>query len=94
MIREALLKASKQEEIKKSFCLSGRGHESRVTLNPSLAGIVMGLDVPCVLIKGVGANQYYSKRVLKRAATALKRKLRFSLIKFSNNEMSAYSADR
>ena len=72
------------------FNLSGRGHESRVTLDRSLAAILRTVALPKVYISGYGANSYYPKRVFKRAARELKRKLGSSPIAFDNSHSQVY----
>lgn len=73
-IRKAVLRAAAQERRKATFRLFGHGHEPRVSLDPSVAAILRGLDVPRVFISGYGANYYYPRRVFAKAMTSLKRK--------------------
>ena len=73
-IRKAVLRAVAHEQRKAPFMLFGRGHEPRVTLCRSVAGILRGLDVPRVFISGYGANYYYPRRVFVTAMRSLKRK--------------------
>lgn len=90
LIRELVLVAVAKEEKVGDFQLSGRGHEPRVTLNRSLAGILRGLDIPRVTISGYGANNYYPRRVFGRAIALLKQRLKYSPIAFSDSTRSVY----
>ena len=91
LIREALVRAAHKESSLEPFNLWGRGHEPRVTVNPRLAAIIRGLDLPSVRISGYGANVHYPLRVFKRAARALHRRLRWSPV--SIHQQSAYRSD-
>ncbi len=92
-IREALLKAAKSEGAKAPFELSGRDHEPRVTLDRSLAAVVRSIDLPMTYISGYGPNSYYPRRIFKRAATALKRRLGYCPFTFASWEDSVYRSD-
>ena len=74
-IRQAVLKAVPKEEAKRAFNLSGRGHEPRVTLCPSMAAILRGMPIPCAYISGYGANSHYPARVFATACSILTKSL-------------------
>lgn len=93
IIRNEVVAAAQKEAARRPFNLSGRGHEKRVTLDSSLAGILRSADIPHEYISGFGANNHYPRRVFARAARALKRKLGWSPICFSDLENKAYRAD-
>ena len=85
LIRQAVLAAAQREGAKRAFNLSRRGHESRLTLDRSLAKILSGLEIPSVYISGYGANNHYPQRVLISAAKLMKRRLGWSPIAFYNS---------
>jgi hypothetical protein len=92
-IREALLKAAESEGAKAPFKLSGRDHEPRVTLDGRLAAVVRSIDLPKIYISGYGPNSYYPRRIFKRAAAALKRRLGYCPFAFASQGDSVYRSD-
>jgi len=91
-IRHEVLNAADEEVALHPFLLEGRGHEPRATLNPRLAGILRGQDLPRLRIDGFGPNNFYPARILAQAQNPLKRHLGWSPIEFngSNAEPSVY----
>jgi hypothetical protein len=77
-IRDEVTKAAHLEAEKIPFRLSGRGHETRVTLNRTMAGIIRGCSIPRVTISGFGANNFYPKRIFVTARAALVAKVGLS----------------
>lgn len=88
-IRHEVTEAARIEALL-PFNLSGRGHEPRVTLDRSLAAILRAVALPKVYISGFGANFYYPRRVFRRAARELSRKLGSSPIAFDNSQSRIY----
>ena len=88
-IRQEVAKAARIEALL-PFNLSGRGHEARVTLDRSLAAILRAVALPKVYISGFGANFYYPRRVFRRAARELSRKLGSSPFGFDNSQFQVY----
>jgi hypothetical protein len=71
LIRDEVIKAAHLEEQKGPFNLSGRGHEPRVTLDRTMAGILRECPIPRVTISGFGANNFYPERIFVTAGRAL-----------------------
>ena len=84
-IRKALLAATRSEERRRPFALSGHDHEARITLDRRLAAIVRSIDVPRVRTAGHGRSMHYPRRVFVRAARALERRLGWSPISVSES---------
>ena len=91
-IRSEVAEAARIEALL-PFNLSGRGHEARVTLDRSLAAILRGVHLPKVYISGYGANYFYPRRVFRRAARELTRRLGSSPIAFDHSRVCRSSAD-
>jgi hypothetical protein len=91
-IRKAMSDAANRERRVRPFNLSGRGHEPRVTLDVRLAAILRGLDIPHVRISGYGPKKFYPVRVLKSAATYLKRRFGWPPVVVSGS--NAYRGER
>jgi len=75
LIRTELQIAAEQERRIGPFNLYGRGHESRITVNVRLAGVLRGSKIPSVYLPGFGPKTHYPYRVFKRAHQALARTL-------------------
>lgn len=71
LIRDALHNATKRQSHVKDFTLSGNGHEERVSLDKSMAGILRKCDIPRIFKSGYGANYFYPKRVFVDAQSDL-----------------------
>jgi hypothetical protein len=84
-IRDEVRKAAKSEMRKGTFCLHGRGHEPRVTLDRKMAGILRACDIPRVTIPGFGANNFYPARVFLAAKRFLVSRLGWCPIEISPN---------
>lgn len=75
IIRATVISAAISEQHAEPFRIFGRGHEPRVTLDPSLSAILRGLELPRVHINGYGAKYYYPCRVFTTAIRLLRQKL-------------------
>ena len=84
-IRTEVKHASSKEGEIEPFRLSGRGHETRVTLDRALAQIIREVNIPCVTLSGYGPRAAYPTRVFIRAAKELRRKLGWSPILVSES---------
>ncbi|MBM4007966.1 MAG: hypothetical protein FJ292_10525 [Planctomycetes bacterium] len=70
-IRAALTNAQSIETALQPFSLAGRGHEPRVVLSRSLAGMVRSCDLERIHISGFGPKQRFPRRVFERATRLL-----------------------
>ena len=73
------------------FNLVGRGSEERCHFDRRLAAYMRGEDVPHTVISGYGANRYYPKRLVERAAEILNRSMNREALCF--HESCAYIVD-
>jgi len=71
-VREAVATAARAEP--GPFALTGRGHEPRVTLSPSLAATLRGMDLPRTGAARRSQRCYYPRRVMQRAAARANRR--------------------
>ena len=75
LLRTELQIAAIEERRIGPFNLYGRGHESRITVNVRLAGVLRGSKLPSVYLPCFGPKTHYPYRVFKRADKVLARTL-------------------
>lgn len=78
LIREHVKRAADSQAKRRAFALWGRGHEPRVTLDPRMAAVLRGVELPRVTISGFGANNFYPARVFAEASVSLQDHLGWS----------------